>query len=532
MKLHAGDRRGRMREGHDLSVILGGRDDAQRRRKGRSFGRKRMIARGGEALRRSGEKSFAVMDDAARLAVHLPAGPDDAAAKGFGDRLQAEADAEDRRSGLRGEPDEINANSGVFRGAWPGRQRNRRRGAGERFVRRQRIVAHDFDLPPETADEVDEVEGEAVIIVDQQNHSRGGCSGTQNRAATIAAVLPELKAAAMAGDGSVLAALKGEVELLPPFNPVARALERRSPGLSGALLAAALGVFVGVGGALLTGRWSNAAAARDHAAILDLREAPLTSAGVAEPARSAIIAEILTAGEPERLSVVAAGRPRSRPKLVVIFDDMGLDREAFEGVMALPGPVTLSFLPYAEDVQPLVDRAKARGDDILLHLPMEPNGSADPGPHSLSASMGAAKLFDALAWNFSRFDGYVGVNNHMGSKFTRDEQAMKRVLAMVEEKRLLFIDSLTTGGSVASEAGAAVGADVFVRDVFLDAEPGKDAIERQLALAEAIAAKTGYAIVICHPRRETIETLGPWLTTAPARGFDLATASELRDERS
>jgi hypothetical protein len=120
----------------------------------------------------------------------------------------------------------------------------------------------------------------------------------------------------------------------------------------------------------------------------------------------------------------------------------------------------------------------------------------------------------------------------MGSKLTRDDQAMKRILAFLDRRGLFFLDSLTTGDSKASLAGASVGAEVLVRDVFLDAEPGEDAVRRQLALAERIAEETGYVIAIAHPRRDTLAVLGPWLTTAPARGFRLETITALRGERS
>lgn len=52
-------------------------------------------------------------------------------------------------------------------------------------------------------------------------------------------------------------------------------------------------------------------------------------------------------------------------------------------------------------------------------------------------------------------------------------------------------------------------------------------VKSQLALVERIARETGYAVAIGHPRKETLEVLGPWLTSAPARGFDLVPASAL-----
>ena len=316
------------------------------------------------------------------------------------------------------------------------------------------------------------------------------------------------------------------VEYLPPGkgNSSLRPFRRRGFGVIAT--AAFLGAAAGMAGVFLSGRPPDVAAA--YTAAQDLRDAPLAGAS---GSRAELIARIAALGASERLPppMKAEKSGAARPKLVIIFDDMGPDRAAFRKIMAMPGPVTLSFLPYAPEIQPLVDEARGRGDAILLHLPMEPSGAADPGPHSLETSMRPDRLFEALAWNLDQFEGYSGVNNHMGSKFTRDSQAMKRVLSMLDQQGLFFVDSLTTGGSVAASAGASVGAEVFARDVFLDAEPGRETVARQLALAEAIAVKTGYAIVIGHPRSETLDVIGPWLTTAPSRGFELATVTALRE---
>lgn len=317
------------------------------------------------------------------------------------------------------------------------------------------------------------------------------------------------------------------IELMPPVNSAPLRKIGRTRGLWGGALAAVAGVAAGIAGAVLSGRMGDATAA--YEASLDLRDAPLAGAS---GARSDLIARIAAAGAPERLTApveLATPSGHGAPRLIIVFDDMGLDRRAFDEIMSLPGPVTLSFLPYGRNVQPLIDEARGRGDDILLHLPMEPSGAADPGPGSLRTDMKGEELFAALSRDLGSFEGYVGVNNHMGSKFTRNEQAMKRVLAYLDQRGLFFIDSLTTGGSVALEAGAAVGADVYARDVFLDSEPGRANVQRQLNLAERIAQKTGYAVVICHPHRDTLDMIGPWLTTAPARGFELATVSSLKE---
>jgi hypothetical protein len=146
--------------------------------------------------------------------------------------------------------------------------------------------------------------------------------------------------------------------------------------------------------------------------------------------------------------------------------------------------------------------------------------------------MSEHELFLALKRNLDGLKGYVGVNNHMGSRLTEDRLSMEAVLAGVSTRGVFFLDSLTTGKSVAAEAGRAVGATIYQRDVFLDAVKGEGAIMRQLVLAERIATETGFAVAIAHPRRETLDALGPWLTSAPARGFELATVEALDELRT
>ncbi|MFN0024148.1 MAG: divergent polysaccharide deacetylase family protein [Parvularculaceae bacterium] len=331
-------------------------------------------------------------------------------------------------------------------------------------------------------------------------------------------------------------------EVLPPLwltlwpfgdRPLPAAL--RASRRAGLAIAAAVGIAAGAIAAALSGTLSFADAASRRAAALDLRDAPIVApnaAGKDGAGRSAAIERLLSAGAPERFDGDLVPSRRAPPRIVVVFDDVGIDRRGFDTLMALPGPLTLSFLPYANEVQAMADAARARGHAILLHLPMEPSGGADPGPGALTASMSNSELFAALGANLAQFDGYSGVNNHMGSKLTRDEQAMKRILAFLDSRALFFLDSLTTGKSVASAAGNAVGAEVLVRDLFLDAEPGRQAVRRQLALAEKIAAETGYVIAIAHPRADTLAEIGPWLTSAPARGFRLETITGLRGARS
>ncbi len=307
-------------------------------------------------------------------------------------------------------------------------------------------------------------------------------------------------------------------------------------GVIASVAIAFVGVAIGAISAYVSELGAAAYASKTSALNAAMRDDPIPDLTFGE--REEIVRRVLADADLgkavlERLPAPALSQTLTqKPKIIIIFDDMGLDRNAFEETMALPGPITLSFLPYAKDVDELAATARAHGRVLMLHLPMEPEGDADPGPQALMTGMTGAAFVAALKWNLERFEGYVAVNNHMGSKLTADAAAMKTVLAYLKQKDLFFLDSVTTGDTTVGGAAARVGADVFSRDVFLDAQTGdKAAIRKQLRLVERIAMETGYAVAICHPRKETLEVLGPWLASAPERGFALAPVTALLDIR-
>lgn len=70
---------------------------------------------------------------------------------------------------------------------------------------------------------------------------------------------------------------------------------------------------------------------------------------------------------------------------------------------------------------------------------MEPiNAKFNPGPGALRAEMTAEEIKDRLDLMLGSFPGYVGINNHMGSRFTADSRAMRAVMEEVEKRGLLF----------------------------------------------------------------------------------------------
>ncbi|MBI3505736.1 MAG: divergent polysaccharide deacetylase family protein [Proteobacteria bacterium] len=114
--------------------------------------------------------------------------------------------------------------------------------------------------------------------------------------------------------------------------------------------------------------------------------------------------------------------------VAIVIDDLGLDRTRSARASTLPGPLTLSFMSYASDVGMQASAARQSGHEIMLHMPMEPDGRDDPGPGALFVRLPDADIRQRVAASLDRLPMAVGLNNHMGSKFTRDARAMRPVL--------------------------------------------------------------------------------------------------------
>jgi hypothetical protein len=223
----------------------------------------------------------------------------------------------------------------------------------------------------------------------------------------------------------------------------------------------------------------------------------------------------------QRLAVnapVTAGHPM----IAVIIDDMGLDRRRSAEILELPGPLTISFMSYAQDMVHQEAEAKAKGDEVMMHVPMEPiDPRQDPGPGVLTDKLSQAdvrKTFDA---DLAKFGGIVGINNHMGSKFTANAQGMEIVMQDLRERGLLFIDSLTTDKSVGLAMARRYGVPTAGRNVFLDDAGDLVSVDFELGKLEEVARKKGNAIAIGHPRDATIKALAEWLPKLKSKGFVL-----------
>ena len=215
----------------------------------------------------------------------------------------------------------------------------------------------------------------------------------------------------------------------------------------------------------------------------------------------------------------------------IVLDDMGLNRKRLNEGIELGGPLTLSFLSYAPNLIEQTTIASSKGHELLLHLPMEPLGEQDPGPGALLVDMKNMQLKQRLNLALEKFPNFIGVNNHMGSRFTSNSILMEFLLSNLKERGYLFLDSVTTSGSVALKIGRRLEAPVVARDIFLDDVDDEKEVKLRLAQTELIAKKTGTAIAIGHPRKATLRALKDWMHGLEQRKIQLVPLSTVAQIR-
>lgn len=230
------------------------------------------------------------------------------------------------------------------------------------------------------------------------------------------------------------------------------------------------------------------------------------------------------------LNIIPAYKPAyfgEIPVVAVVIDDMGISQKRTADIISLQAPLTASFLTYGKELDNQVKNAREAGLEIMVHTPMEPHSTADLAPDTLTTRMDTEEIKSGLKIMLDKFHNVKGINNHMGSKLTEDFERMNAVMEVLSERDLFFLDSKTTAFSVAKKVAKQNLVSYATRHVFLDNENKADYILKQLAIAERIARRNGYAVAIGHPKTGTYQALKQWLPTLEEKKIKLVPMSEI-----
>ncbi|RME64760.1 MAG: divergent polysaccharide deacetylase family protein [Alphaproteobacteria bacterium] len=217
--------------------------------------------------------------------------------------------------------------------------------------------------------------------------------------------------------------------------------------------------------------------------------------------------------------------PASMPRIAVVITGLGLSATLTQKALArLPATVTLAFSPYGYDLATWASQARVKGHELLVMVPMEPLDypANDPGPHVLMKDATVAANLDRLYFVLSRFQGFVGVVNAMGSRITANETAMRPVLGELKARGLMFVDSRSTAFTVAARMAQEMGLRWAINNRFLDQSPTGSDIRDALSELEGRARSLGAAVGLARALPLSIDSIADWAATAAERGIAIA----------
>ena len=220
----------------------------------------------------------------------------------------------------------------------------------------------------------------------------------------------------------------------------------------------------------------------------------------------------------------AANGKSSGPRIAIVVGGLGIGANTTaDALRKLPAPITLAFAPYGGDLERQAARARETGHEVMLQVPMEPFDypDNDPGPHTLLTSIDAGQNLDRLHWLMSRIQGYVGLVNAMGGRFTASEAGMAPVLREAATRGLIYLDDGSSARSLASQIAGANNVAFAKADLIIDQVPTAADVDRALGRLETIARARGTAVGFAGAMPVTIDRLTRWIKAAESRGIQL-----------
>ncbi len=222
---------------------------------------------------------------------------------------------------------------------------------------------------------------------------------------------------------------------------------------------------------------------------------------------------------------------KGKGEVAIIIDDVGWNISIIKEIEKINQPLTLSILPKAPYSKDIVKELKGKNFELFLHLPLEPappSQCLDKG--LIKVDMNEEEIKSEFEDNIGEFLPYVkGVNNHMGSLFTTDEEKMRILLELIKEKNLYFVDSLTSQKSCGYKIAKELGIKAGKRDIFLDVSSNPEDINKKIDELLKIAKEKGKAIAIGHAKSTTINVLKERVSDFEANGIKIVPVSSLLD---
>lgn len=227
-------------------------------------------------------------------------------------------------------------------------------------------------------------------------------------------------------------------------------------------------------------------------------------------------------------SLASKPQPGEPARIAILVNGMGLSAvETHEAIEKLPAAISLAFGPYGSNLQGWVRRARERGHEVLLQIPLEPFDypDNDPGPHTMLTGLPPEENIRRLQWLMARFTGYTGLTNSMGEKFMTAGEAIRPLWKELNSRGLLYFDTAASPRSAADKIAGEVGLAFGTVEITIDRERTIEDIDKALEKLEAMAIERGFSVGVASGLPITIRRIAKWAKTLAKKGVVLVPIS-------
>ena len=195
-----------------------------------------------------------------------------------------------------------------------------------------------------------------------------------------------------------------------------------------------------------------------------------------------------------------------KPKIAIVIDDVTTQAQK-DKILSMGYKINMAFLPPTKTHPDSAKIAQSLSFH-MIHFPMQAS-SAFKGEeiNTLTINDSYETIEKRVKQLREWYPNAVYTNNHTGSVFTENEEAVDKLFRALKKYNFIFVDSRTSAKSVAKKYAKKYDMPYIVRNTFIDNDRDFKSIQNQLKKAIEIAKKQGYAIAIGHPHNITLQVL-------------------------
>lgn len=221
--------------------------------------------------------------------------------------------------------------------------------------------------------------------------------------------------------------------------------------------------------------------------------------------------------------------PRGAKTVSVIVGGLGINAaQTQRAIDMLPAEVTLSFASQAANLQSWINKARAKGHEVVLELPLEPynfDPSGAGGRYTLLAEAPAGSNIRNLDYLMSRAQGYFAVTNYLGERFFDNQNAISPFVSHLSAAGVgLIYDGVGRNAALDEQTELAALPMAQNRSV-IDSSPQPSAVTQTLRALEASADGKTTALGMGFSYPATIDGILAWTKDIDKRDVQLVPAS-------